>query len=74
MNTSKDYVTIHFAVKLDRCMGSFNILNNLSNKVCVPNKTKDLNLSFYDMITGRNEFKKIFKKHMSCKCKCKFDN
>ena len=28
-----------FAVKLDKCVGSCNTLNNLSNKVCVPNKT-----------------------------------
>ena len=31
------------AVKLDRCVGSFNTLNDLSNKVCVPHKTEDLN-------------------------------
>ena len=31
-----------FAVKLDRCFGSLNTLNGLANKVCVPNKTKDL--------------------------------
>ena len=29
-----------FAVKLDRCVGSYNILNDLSNKVCVPNKRR----------------------------------
>ena len=29
-----------FSVKLDRCVGSHNALNNLSNKVCVPYKTK----------------------------------
>ena len=28
-----------FAVDLDRRMGSCNTLNDLSNKVCVPNKT-----------------------------------
>ena len=28
-----------FAVKLDRCVGSCNTLNDLYNKVCVPNKT-----------------------------------
>ena len=32
-----------FSVKLDRCTGSCNTLNGLSNKVCVPNKTVDLN-------------------------------
>ena len=26
-----------FFVKLDRCVGNCNILNDLSNKVCVPN-------------------------------------
>ena len=34
-----------FAVNLDRCVGICNTLNDLSNKVCVPNKTEDLNLS-----------------------------
>ena len=29
-----------FAVKLDRCVRSCNTLNNLSNKVFVPNKTR----------------------------------
>ena len=28
------------AVKLDRCVESCNTLNDLSNKVCVPNKTE----------------------------------
>ena len=31
-----------FAVKLEWCIGSCNTLNNLSNKVCFPNKTEDL--------------------------------
>ena len=61
-----------FAVKLDRCVGSCNTLNDLSNKVCVPNKTEDLNLSVFNMITGINESKTLTK-HISCECKCKFD-
>ena len=28
-----------FVVKLDKCIESCNTLNDLSNKVCVPNKT-----------------------------------
>ena len=31
-------------VELDRCVGSFNTLNHLSNKVFIPNKAVDLNL------------------------------
>ena len=44
-----------FAVKLDKCDGSCNTLNGLSNRVCVPNKTEDLNIHVFNMIIGKNE-------------------
>ena len=50
-----------FTVKLDRRVGSCNDLNDLSNKVCVPNKTEDLDQIVLYMITEINE-SKIFKK------------
>ena len=61
-----------FSVKLDSCIGSCNTLNDLSNKICVPNKTEDSNLSLFDMITGINELKTLTKR-ISCESKCKFD-
>ena len=61
-----------FAVDLNRCSGSCNTLDNLSNKVCVPNETEDLNLNIFNMITGINESKTLTK-HILCKCECKFD-
>ena len=48
MNTVKNYNP--FVVKLDRCVGSCNTLNDLSNTVCVPNKTEDLNIHVFNMI------------------------
>ena len=51
-------------VNLDRCVGSCNTLNDLSNKVSVPNETED----FY-----RKKKFKILKKDISCDCNCKFD-
>ena len=69
---SQEFHYYPFAVKLDRCVGSCNTLNDLSNKVCVPNKTEDLNLSMFNMITGINESKTLTK-HISCECKCRFD-
>ena len=60
-----------FAIKLDRCIESCNTLNHLSNKVCVLNKTEDLNIHVFDMITGKSE-SNILTKDMSCECKCKF--
>ena len=46
--------------------------NNLYNIGCIPNKTEDLNLRVFNMITGINKSKTLTK-HLSCKCKCKFD-
>ena len=43
------------AVKLDRCVGTCNTLNNLSNEVCIPNKTEVLNIQVFNMITGKDE-------------------
>ena len=59
-------------VKLDKCVGICNTLNDLSNKVCVPNRSEDLNLNVLNMIKRIKELKTL-KKHRSCKCKCKFD-
>ena len=58
--------------ELDICVGSCNTLNDLSNKLCVSDKTEDLNISMFIMITGINEFETLTK-HMSCDCKSRFD-
>ena len=44
-------------VNLDRCVRSCNTLNDLSNKVCLPNKADNLNLSIFNMTTGINKLK-----------------
>ena len=51
---SEEFHYYLFSVKLNRCAGSCNTLNDLSNKVCVPNKTEDLNESMFNIITGIN--------------------
>ena len=43
-----------FIAKLDRSVGYCNTLNDLSDKACAPNKTKDLNWSVFITITGIN--------------------
>ena len=53
-----------FAVNSDRCAGSCNNLDDLSNKVCVPNETEELNLYVSNMITGINESRTLTK-HIS---------
>ena len=39
---SQEFHYYPFAVKLDICVGSCNTLNDLSDKVCIPNETADL--------------------------------
>ena len=41
----------------------------MSNKVCVPNKTEDSNLS----VSEKKNESKTLTKHISCESKCKFD-
>ena len=61
-------------VNLDRCSGSCNTLDDLSNRISDPNKIKDVleNLSVFDMSTRIKESKALTN-HISCDCKCKFD-
>ena len=74
MNNVKKYPTIHFQLNqidvLEVLILSIN--KDLSNKISVPNKTKDLNIHDFHMITGKNQ-STILTKHISCECKCKFD-
>ena len=49
---SQEFHYYPFSVKLDRCSGSCNTLNDLSKQVCVSNKAEDLNLSVFKIITG----------------------
>ena len=56
---SEDFHYYPFPVKLDRYVGSSNTLNDLYNKVCVPSKIEDLNLSMFNMFTRINESKTV---------------
>ena len=44
-----------FLVTLDRCNGRCNTLHDPSNSICVPNKSEDVNLSIFKLITRINQ-------------------
>ena len=50
-----------FAVNLDRCVGSCNTFNDLSDGVCVPNKREYLNLLRFNVITETSGSKTLTK-------------
>ena len=60
-------------VILDKCNGAYNPGNDLSTKICVRSKTKDLNVKTIDVMTRINGAKAVAK-HSSCDCKCKFNS
>ena len=55
-------------VSLDRSNGSWNSLDDLSRKLCVPNKTEDVFILITKTIGS-----KTLQKHISYDCKCIFD-
>ena len=61
-----------FMVNFDRCNVSYNSLDNPFGRICVPNKTEDVYVSVFNVITRINESKTLTK-HISCGCKYKFD-
>ena len=59
-----------FQISLDKCNGSFNVL---SPKICVPKKSKDINVKIFFTITNKNEAETMAK-HVSCDSKLKFNS
>ena len=62
MNIAKNFTSIHLIsnftfiqpVELDRSVGSCDTRSNSSNEVCVANKTEDLSLRVFSIITRIN--------------------
>ena len=46
-----------FMTNLDQCSGNFNFVDDLSTKICVPSKTKDVNVKVLNMITKKMKLK-----------------
>ena len=55
-------------VSWDRRTGSCNTLDDLFGKICVPNKTQNINLNVFSLVTRINEVKTLTK-HISYDCK-----
>ena len=50
-----------FMVNFNKCNGCCNNPDGTSGKIYVPNKTEDISLSVFNMITRRNESKMLIK-------------
>ena len=61
-----------FSIKINKCSGSCNDINNPYAKNCVPDVIKDLNVKVYNLMSRTNETRFI-KWHETCKCICRLD-
>ena len=61
-----------YSIKINRCKGSCNTINDPYAKICVPDHIKDTNVKVFNLISRTNETRHI-KWHKTCKCKCRLD-
>ena len=59
-------------INLDKCSESCNAVDDLSAKICVLGKTKDVNAKVFNMIARINEATTLVK-HISCDYQCYFN-
>ena len=62
----------HYSVKINKCSGSYNNINDPFAKLCLPDVVKNINLKVFNLMSRTNETKYI-KLHETCKCKCRLD-
>ena len=56
-----------FSVKLNRCSGNCNSINDFYTKISVPDIVKNLNAKVFNLISRTNKTRSI-KSHETCKC------
>ena len=61
-----------FSIKISKCSGSCNNINDPYAKICVPDFIKDLNVKVFNLMSRTNKTNHI-KWHETCKCKCTLD-
>ena len=65
-------MTYPYSIKVNRCNGNCNNINNPYSRVCIPNIIKNVTLKVFDLISLKNKTKQIIF-HESCKCVCRLD-
>ena len=69
---SDEPVFYPFSIKINKCSGSCNNINDPYAKICVPDVVKNLNVKAFNLMSRTNETRHI-KWHETCKCKCRLD-
>ena len=59
-----------FSIKVNKCSGSCNNVNNPYAKLCVPDVVKNINVKVFNLMPRSNQTKHI-ELQKTCKCKCR---
>ena len=68
-NPDKD-VFYPLNIKINKCGGDCNDINDTMANLCVPDDVKNMNIKVLNLLSGINETRKIIW-HEICKCKCR---
>ena len=73
VNVNSDELTFYpYSVKINKCSGSCNNINDPYAKMCIHSVGKNINLKVFNLISRKNETRHT-KLHETCKCKCRLD-
>ena len=61
-----------YIIKLNKCKGSCNTINDLYAKICVPDNIENTNVKLFNLMSRINETRHI-EWHKTCKYKCRLD-
>ena len=61
-----------FSIKIKKCSGSCNNINNPYANICIPDVIKNFNVQVFNLMSRTNETRFI-KWLEKCKCKCRLD-
>ena len=61
-----------FSIKVNKCNGNCNDINDPYARICVSDSVKNLNVKVFNLMSRTNETKQI-KWHEKCKCICRLD-
>ena len=61
-----------FSIKVNKCSGNCNIINDPYARICVLDIVKNLNVKVFNLIALTNETRSI-EWHESCKCICRLN-
>ena len=70
--SSNNPIFYPFSIKISKCSGNCNNINDPYSKICVPDIIKNLNIKVFNLMSRTNDTRFI-EWHETCKCQCRLD-